>query len=308
MKNSRYLLIFLSLFATACNTKAGGYSTFVDYDYKKAMEQSAYVCKESEDTSSLYEVSLGLYPQTLVNDEEIVAKLEEKYPVIRDGQNDSPIWKNYDNKFYVDMSTKGIKLEKEWISRGGYIVDITDLPKRVWFACEPIQFYRSGSSTAYFSRNILDNQVMMSLDYSKRLYDYSYAPSSVYEQSDLKVWVENYFSTSFRFLPMTFPSISYELPSTYDSYFYTLNLGYVTDYARFRGVSWDERGYGYFMTKENCWLQTSYYVDEETEEMTVTYYLEQLLLNRAGERKFVSQQTEAGYLPVLNFRDPEKKN
>lgn len=124
-------------------------------------------------------ISYGLYPQTHVNNPDLIANLQAA-PV--DHVNG---WTKYNNKYYCNATS---------LYNDGFFDDGVEFHAgfSYWFECEPIKWkviYETNSSTSLFvvSQALLDAQTFTGDQFVELMYEANYA------ESDIRTWLNNYF-------------------------------------------------------------------------------------------------------------------
>lgn len=134
-------------------------------------------------------VEYGFYPQTHVNNESLIAELEQLTPSINN-------WVLYENEFYVKEKAKVYNNENYIFSNGTEIVQGNEY----WFKCEPIKWNVlevNDGKYRLLSEMLLDTSVFYK-DYNDRIIDDKTIYSNNYEYSDIRSWLNNdFYNTAF---------------------------------------------------------------------------------------------------------------
>lgn len=135
-------------------------------------------------------VQYGFYPQTHVNDENLIATLNTLEPSETNG------WYSYNGEYYMKEAAKIYNSESYIFDDGTAIVSGSEY----WFKCEPIEWkVLSDSNGRYFllSTLLLDAHNFYK-DYANRTISDKTIYANNYEQSDVRAWLNNeFFNTAF---------------------------------------------------------------------------------------------------------------
>ncbi len=159
-----------------------------------AVFQSVYVGESvvgaqpilTETGSILY----GLYPQTRVGEESVIATLNALSPSEING------WYVYDGEYYAKATASVYNGESYAFDDGAAIVDGTDY----WFKCEPIEWQilrEDGEEYYLLSSLLLDSQAYYS-SYESRRIDGQTVYANNYAESELRAWLnDEFFNVAF---------------------------------------------------------------------------------------------------------------
>lgn len=130
-------------------------------------------------------VQYGFYPQSHVNDESLISELKNLTPSETNG------WFFYKGTYYTKEVAKVYNNENYTFNNGIQIINGNEY----WFKCEPITWeILSNNDGTYFllSSLLLDNQAFYQ-DFSDRTINGETIYANNYQESDLRIWLNNYF-------------------------------------------------------------------------------------------------------------------
>ena len=130
-------------------------------------------------------VKYGLYPQTHVSDEALIAELNKLTPSEING------WYLHDGEYYAKATARPYNGESYKFDDGAEIVDGNEY----WFKCEPIEWQAlSGIDGTYYllSVKLLDTHNYHT-DYSQRTINGAAVYANNYEQSSIREWLNGQF-------------------------------------------------------------------------------------------------------------------
>ncbi len=241
-------------------------ATYVSYDKDKV-----YPSNEPILSSDSKIVEYGYYPQTHINDQNIISVLNDLAPINANN------WCLYDNEYYVKEVANVYNNEKYTFDDGTSIINGNEY----WFKVEPIQWNiinNSDGSYYLLSSYLLDAHRFYE-NYENRTIENNIVLPNNYKYSDIRNWLnEEFYATAFtgnnEFIKETSivnDKLDKVFLPTKDDYI-NANYGFdsdinessitrtskTTDYARVRGA--------WYNTTSNLKYNGSYWTSSSTDE------------------------------------------